>query len=233
MSIRTIIVDDEPVARTRLIRLLRAAPDIEIVGECSDGEAAVQAIRDDQPDLVLLDIQMPGMDGFDVLESLAPEERPVVIFVTAFDEYAVRAFEACALDYLLKPVAPERLMTAVQRATERLAVRSDTPRAQERFLVKDSGRVDVVPTDQIEWIEAAGNYAILHTPDRNHIIRQTMSSLESRLPADFLRVSRSAILNMRRVARLESEEAGGNVAQMQSGARVGFTRKISEVRARL
>lgn len=234
MKIRTVIVDDESVARARLARMLRSAPDVEILAECADGPSAVAAVHEHAPDLVLLDIQMPGMDGFDVLAELPAERMPGVVFVTAYDEFAVRAFEASAIDYLLKPVAPERLMKAVGRVAERLrAATSAAPAVQDRFVIRDQGRVDVITADQIEWIEAAGNYAILHAESRNHIIRQTMSSLEARLPADFMRVSRSAILNLRRVRQLETDAGGANVALTHAGHRVPFTRTMSEVKNRL
>ncbi|HEY8899333.1 MAG TPA: LytTR family DNA-binding domain-containing protein [Chthoniobacterales bacterium] len=234
-KIRTILVDDEQVARLRLARLLRASPEIEIVAECENGTSAISDIRQHAPDLVFLDIQMPGMDGFDVVDALPAEKRPTIIFVTAYDEYAVRAFEACALDYLLKPVAGDRLLKALERVAERRGKNSaEEPEAvRDRFLVRNQGRVDVVAAAQIEWIEAAGNYAILHTATQNHIIRQTMTSLEASLPEDFFRVSRSAILNLRHVVQLDADAAGENCALLRGGERVPFTRKVSEVRARL
>jgi two-component system, LytTR family, response regulator len=231
MKIRTIIVDDESVARARLVRMLRFVPEVEVLAECADGPSAVAAVNEHAPDLVLLDIQMPGMDGFDVLAELPAERMLSVVFVTAYDEFAVRAFEASAVDYLLKPVAPERLMKAVGRVAGRL--RAVTPPVQDRFVIREQGRVDVITADQIEWIEAAGNYAVLHAESRNHVIRQTMSSLEARLPADFMRVSRSAILNLRRVRQLETEPGGANVAVTRAGHRVPFTRTMGEVRNRL
>ncbi len=235
MKIRAIIVDDEAVARSRLRRLLQSAPDVEVVAECADGAAALAAIREQAPQLVLLDIQMPGMTGFDMLDEIPHEQRPAVIFVTAFDEHAVRAFDECALDYLLKPVDPERLMKSIDRIAARLAggQGGEPQPAQTRFLVRNQGRVEVVTTDLIEWIEAAGNYAILHTGKENHIIRQTMNSLEARLPESFLRVSRSAILNLRCVVRCEANAPEGHQATMRSGQKVTFTRKFSEVSGRL
>ena len=233
MKIRTVIVDDESAARARLLRLVAAVPDIEVVGECADGRSALEVMRAQAPDLMLLDIQMPGMDGFDVLDALPSGRKPLIVFVTAYDEYAVRAFEACAMDYLLKPVAPERLRKALQRVAERLGEAPGAAAKESRFLVRNQGRVDVVAAEQIEWIEAAGNYAVLHADAQNHIIRQTMGALEERLPEEFLRVGRSAILNLRRVVRLDADAEGQNYAVLRSGARVNFTRKVSEVRARL
>jgi two-component system LytT family response regulator len=244
MKLRVIIVDDERMARSRLRRLLDQDPEIEIVAECEDGLAAVNAVHAQSPDLILLDIQMPGMDGFGVLEELGPDRTPEVVFVTAYDEHAIRAFEEHALDYLMKPVAPERFAKMLARVRER---RARSTRDQEslfemlaqrkagtRLMVRNGERTTFVSPDEIDWVEAAGNYAILHLGKRTHILRETMSALESELPGEtFCRVSRSAILNLRRVKELQSVSAGDHVAILSDGQRVAISRSLREVEERL
>jgi two-component system, LytTR family, response regulator len=254
--IRTILVDDERVGRARLRRLLEKESDIEVVSECADGPSAVRAVQEHHPDLLFLDMRMPGMDGFDVLDALGPEQnRIAVIFVTAYDKHAVRAFEACALDYLLKPASPERLAKAVARARARIQserdltpagslqvaleaspthARSAAVTAPHRFAVRSAGRISFVAPDEIDWIEAAGNYAILHTGAANHMIRETMSALEAQLPdTAFLRVSRSAIVNLQRVKELRATTGAEHEAILTTGARVPITRSWREVADRL
>jgi two-component system, LytTR family, response regulator len=250
MKLRVVIVDDEPLARERLRRLLKSETDVEVVVECGDGPAAVEAVREHSPDLVLLDVQMPGMDGFEVLRALDQKRLPAIVFVTAYDQHAVRAFEARALDYLLKPTSRARLSEALSRARERLAANSaDTvPQALRDFLaereatagrvrrlvVRTGERITFVSADEIDWIEAAGNYVILHVGKQTHILRDTMSGLEAQLPGDsFLRVSRSAILNLRRVKELQSVMPGEHVAILVDGQRVAITRSLREVEERL
>jgi two-component system LytT family response regulator len=247
MKLRTIIVDDERMARTRLRRMLEKDPDVEIVAECAEGLAAVEAVREESPDLMLLDIQMPGMDGFGVLEALGPGRTPEVVFVTAYDEHAIRAFEEHALDYLMKPVAPERFSKMLARVRER---RLQAHRGQEslmdmlaqrkaenrgtRLIVRNGERTTFVSPEEIDWVEAAGNYAILHLGKRTHILRETMSALESQLPGDmFSRVSRSAILNLRRVKELQALSPGEHVAILIDGQRIGISRSLREVEERL
>jgi two-component system LytT family response regulator len=250
MKLRAIIVDDERMARTRLRRMLEKDPEVEVVAECADGLAAVSAVRDEAPDLMLLDIQMPGMDGFGVLEALGPDRTPEVVFVTAYDEHAIRAFEEHALDYLMKPVAPERFTKMLARVRERrthaqlgqrdqeslfelLAQRKAEARAT-RFIVRSGERTTFVSPDEIDWVEAAGNYAILHLGKRTHILRETMSALETQLPGEmFSRVSRSAILNLRRVKELQSLSPGEHVAILADGQRIGISRSLREVEERL
>lgn len=246
-TLRTILADDERVGRSRLRRMLEKEADIEVLAECGDGNAAVQAAREHAPDLLFLDINMPGLDGFGVLDALGPVgQPPAVIFVTAYDAHAVRAFEACALDYLLKPASHERLAKALARARERLAAIAAleqngasspgpvSPSAPHRFTVRSGGRMSFVAPEEIDWVEAAGNYAILHVGTQNHMIRETMSSMEEKLPAGvFLRVSRSAIANLRRVKELYAPPVGENSAILHDGQRVHITRPLREVAERL
>jgi two-component system LytT family response regulator len=247
MKLRTIIVDDERMARTRLRRLLETDPEVEIAAECADGLAAVNAVREESPDLMLLDIQMPGMDGFGVLEALGPDRTPEVVFVTAYDEYAIHAFEEHALDYLMKPVSPERFTKMLARVRER---RSHAQRDQQplrdllaqrkadnrgaRLIVRSGERTTFISPEEIDWVEAAGNYAILHLGKRTHILRETMSALETQLPGEmFCRVSRSSILNLRRVQELQSLSAGDHVAILNDGQRIGISRSLREVEEKL
>jgi two-component system, LytTR family, response regulator len=239
MTLRVIIVDDERIARQRLRRLLEKESEVEIVAECADGAATIQAVREHAPDLLLLDIQMPGMDGFDVLDALGPDRQPEVVFVTAFDEHAVKAFEACALDYLLKPASAARLAKALGRVRDRLATGAPAAVASvasspQRFTVRSGGRISFVLPEEIDWVEAAGNYAILHAGKLNHMVRDTMSALEAQLPATyFLRVSRSVILNLRRVKELSSTPDGNKAALLTDGQRISMTRTLREVKERL
>ena len=248
MKIRTLLVDDEPLGRDRIRTLLASEPDIEIVGEAEDGESAVERIATLKPDLVFLDIQMPGLDGFGVLRQLKGHV-PLVVFVTAYDQHAIRAFDEHALDYLLKPARPARLKDAVQRARERLA--SATPialppqllellnqRSAERpkvtrFPVRTNERTTFVKVTTVDWIEAAGNYVILHVGKETHILRDTLAALEEQLPPNFLRVSRSAVINLDRVRELQSMTAGEHIVLLQDGRQIPMTRGIREVEERL
>ena len=248
MKLRTIIVDDERLARTRLRRMLEKDPEVEIAAECADGLAAVNAVREESPDLLLLDIQMPGMDGFGVLEALGPDRTPEVVFVTAYDEHAIRAFEEHAIDYLMKPVSPERFAKMLARVRERrsqahrgqdqqsiidlLAQRKAEPRT--RLMVRSGERTTFIAPEEIDWVEAAGNYAILHIGKRTHILRETMSALETELSGElFCRVSRSAIVNLRRVQELQSVSSGDHVAILTDGQRIGISRSLREVEEKL
>jgi two-component system LytT family response regulator len=245
--IRVLLVDDERIGRTRLRRLLESEPDIEVVGECADGPAALEALREQPVDVLFLDINMPEMDGFDLLEQLNPEPQPIVVFVTAYDEHAVRAFDACALDYLLKPVSPERLAKTLGRVRAQLAVGvpvevsvggvsspGHSMSGVPRFVVRSGGRVSFVAAEEIDWVEAAGNYAIFHAGKQNHMVRETMSSLEAQLPADrFLRVSRSAIVNLSRIKELYSSPVGNDAAILVDEQRIPITRSIREIADRL
>lgn len=249
-ALRIVLVDDEELARDRLRRLVASEPEVEIVAECADGGGAVEAVRQHAPDLLLLDVQMPGMDGFEVLRALGPERLPAVIFVTAFDVHAVRAFEARALDYLLKPTTRVRLHEALTRAREQLLARPNHAISQavrellaereatagrvRRFAVRHGERLTFVATEEIDWVEAAGNYVILHTGKETHILRETMNALEAQLPSEaFLRVSRSAIVHLCRVKELQAVAPGEHVAVLASGQRVAMTRSLREVEDRL
>ena len=205
MKTRILVIDDEPLARERLKSLLRAAADVELIGEAGDGREAVEKIRALEPDLVFLDIQMPELDGFGVLDELSDTERPAVVFVTAYDKFALKAFEVHAVDYLLKPFDKQRFETALQRALDQLARQQPTqineqlsalladlrPRAQtpERIAVKGDGRVVFVNLSDIDWVEAADNYVALHVGKESHLLRETMTALEGRLSKPFLRIS--------------------------------------------
>jgi two-component system LytT family response regulator len=241
VEVRVLIVDDEPLARNRLRRLLRQHPGLVTVGECSEGASAIQAVQEFSPDLLLLDIQMPGGDGFGVVEGLGPGPLPIVVFVTAFDQHAIHAFEACALDYLLKPVSAERLARTIARVrTHLFAIRANptepataiAPPEPTKFLVRSGQRTSFISPEEIDWIEADGNYAILHVGGRNHLLRATMSALETDLPATFLRASRSSILNLRRVKEIQSVD-GNHFAIMTDDAKTPLTCSIREVQQRL
>lgn len=248
MKIRTLIVDDEPLGRERIRSLLTHESDVEIVGEAEDGEAAVEAVASLKPDLMFLDIQMPGLDGFGVVQRLKVPV-PLIIFVTAYDQHAVRAFETHALDYLLKPVRPARLKDALQRARHQLSSRetSELPRqlldllaAREpqrqfitRFPVRTNERTSFIKVTAVDWIEAAGNYVILHVGKENHILRDSLSALEEQLPKNFLRISRSSVVNLDRVRELQSMSAGEHVVILVDGRSVPMTRGVREVEERL
>jgi two-component system LytT family response regulator len=246
---KAIIVDDEPLARERIRTLLAAESDIEIAAECASGAEAVEATREHRPDVLFLDIQMPEMDGFEVLRALGPP-LPIVIFVTAYDEHAVRAFEAQALDYLLKPFKPARFRAAVARARDQLAKkqpddvtrqllsllesRAPAPAHVTRIAVRDRDRVRFVRTVDIDWLEASGNYVILHAGRENHVLRDTLTALETQLsPKHFLRLSRSAIVNLERVHQVEPAFNNEHVVVLNDGTRLTLTRGLRELQDRL
>jgi two-component system LytT family response regulator len=238
---RAVIVDDEPLPRERIATLLAGHPEVEIVAECSDGAEAVRVLAEAKPDLVFLDIQMPELDGFEVLEALNGE-LPAVIFVTAFDEYAVRAFEVSAIDYLLKPIDPARFERALSRALERMQGNPESGESLQafltqwrahrgysaRFVVRAQGKLIFVRPQDIDWVDAAGNYVRLHTDGRTHLIRETMKSIEARLdPEVFVRVHRSAIVNLDRVVSLEPYFHGEYVVRMRDGSKLTSSRSHS------
>ena len=245
---RVLIVDDEPLARERTRSLLEALPDIECVGECADGVSAVAAIRKDAPDIVLLDVQMPELDGFGVISELSDGRMPAVIFVTAYDRFALKAFEVHAVDYLLKPFDKERFVTAINRAIEQVkrqqagelsqrltALLADVrpeqskPKSIDRIAVKSSGRVVFVKVDEIDWIEAADNYVNLHVGSENHLHRETMAALESQLsPEKFMRISRSTIVNMDRIKELQPLFHGEYAVILRNGTKLTLSRSYRE-----
>jgi two-component system LytT family response regulator len=239
-SLRAIIVDDEELARGFLREMLDVHPDIEIVAECRNGFEAVKAIGETQPDLLFLDVQMPKLDGFEVLELIDP--HPVVIFVTAYDQYAMRAFDAHAVDYLLKPFSRERFEIALERARSRLgqhrpavdlapAARAPEQRPQ-RIVVKDGPRVHVIPIDRLDYVESQDDYVALHSAGKSYLKQQPIASLESLLdPARFVRIHRSVIVNLERIARIEPYGKESRVAILADGARLpvsraGYTRLL-------
>jgi len=219
------IVDDEELARGYLRELLGTHPEIEIVGECGNGFDAVKAIGEVKPDLVFLDVRMPKLDGFEVLELIDPAEMPAVIFVTAFDQYATKAFDAQAVDYLMKPFSAERLAKALGRLGERRApVRLEGERRQ-RIVVKDGARVHVIPVGKLDYVEAQDDYVALHSEGKSYLKQQAIASVEAMLdPAEFVRIHRSAIVRLERVARIEPYGKDSRVAILQDGTRLPVSR---------
>ena len=243
--IRVLIVDDEPLARERISDLLATDPQIDIVGQCSNGREAVRAVQKLSPDLLLLDIEMPEKDGFAVLEAISPDKMPAVIFVTAYDQYAVRAFEVYALDYLLKPFDRERFERALERAKAQvlgerngdlslriLAALDEIKTRQvylERLVIKTNGHVFFLKTDEIDWIEAEGNYVRLHTSKESYLLRDTISALEAQLdPKKFLRVHRSAIVNIDRVQEMQPWFHGEYRIILRGGSQLTLSRSYRE-----
>jgi two-component system, LytTR family, response regulator len=230
-TIRALLVDDEPLARSNLSVLLRLDPEIEIVGECGSGQEALAKIREAKPDLVFLDVQMPECDGFDVLEMLGADAPPAIVFVTAYDQYALRAFEAGALDYLLKPFDNARFDRALRRAKQTIergrdAPQKDAPRRLESLVVKGVGQVAFVKVSEIDWIEAADYYASLHVGARTHLLRRSMADLEQELdPAVFCRIHRSTIVNLTRVKTLTLGADGEYEVLLENGARLRLSRR--------
>ena len=220
MKIHTLIVDDEALARNRLRQLLQQEPEIEIVGECADGDAAVRTIRKLKPGLIFLDIQMPELDGFGVVQAISTDCQPVVVFVTAYDKFALQAFEIHAVDYLLKPFDRQRFQTALRRAIEQVKHREHSelierqaaliaemksPKAADRLAVKSGGRFLWVKLEEVDWISAADNYAELHSGSKSHLLRDTLGTLEARLAPDkFVRISRSVIVNTQRIKEAQA-----------------------------
>ena len=249
-TLRVVVADDEPLATRRLRRMLSVHSDVVVVGECSTGAEAIEAVDRERPDLVLLDVQMPDGDGFEVLAGLDSATGPLVVFVTAFDDYAVQAFEAAALDYLVKPVRRARLDTALERARERLALRSAAGRdaggelvdsapavtdrtaarpASDRFLVDRGRHMDVVMLDDIDWVEAADNDVIVHVGAERHRYRRTMEQVLERLPPSrFVRVHRSAIVNLARVKQIHPWFHGNFLLLLADGSRVTTGRTYRE-----
>jgi two-component system LytT family response regulator len=238
--LRVVIVDDEPLARDKLRRYLAEDERVRVVAEAGDGLAAIEAIEAERPDLVLLDVQMPEMDGFEVVTALDVAPLPRFVFVTAHDEHAVRAFEVRALDYLLKPVDRARLTEAVGRAASvdgdeppdarrLLEDAPDTNRPLTRFLVRSRGRMQLVPIREVDWIGAAGNYVELHVGDRSHLVRGTLQSLEGRLPAEaFVRIHRSTIVNLDRIRALHPWSHGDLQVVLADGTELRMSRRYRD-----
>ena len=246
---RVLIVDDEPIALRGMRRLLGAEPDVEIVGEAGSGKAAVAAIADLQPDLVLLDIQLPVMDGLEVVATVGPANMPAVVFVTAYDKYAVDAFDLNAADYVLKPVDPERLSRAIARARQRLVtgdhgdleerlmrvLERTRPVQPERLVVRSAGRIQFVDAEDIDWISAEDNYVRIYAAGRTYLMRETVGGMEARLdPARFARIHRSTIVNLARIRELQPTFNGEYVVLLHSGAKLTLSRGYRDaLRSRL
>jgi two-component system, LytTR family, response regulator len=244
-KIKVLVVDDEPLARERLTTLLSQEPDVEQVTPARDGEEAITTIHDDSPDLVFLDVQMPQMNGFDVIEAVGSDKMPLVIFVTAYDQHALKAFQVRALDYLLKPFDRERFTDALQRARKQLErdetgdlgrrllalvkdLRRDQPRS-DRLVVKSGGRLFFLRADEIDWVEAAGNYVRLHVGPASHLLRETMNAIEGRLdPEKFFRIHRSRIVNMERIQELQPWLNGEYAVLLRTGTRLTLSRGYRE-----
>lgn len=227
--ISTLIVDDEPLARANIATLLASDPVISIVGECGSGTQAIEAVRGTKPSLLFLDVHMPGCDGFDVLERLGSDAPPAVVFVTAYDKYAIQAFEVQALDYLLKPFDDARFFRALARAKSHLHQRTAERAGMTRLVVKSAGRVVFVQADEIDWIEAADYYACLHVGSRTHLIRRSMGDLERDLdPKMFCRTHRSSIVNIARVRELRLDANGEYEVALNDGAKLKVSRSYRE-----
>ena len=252
--LRVLVVDDEPLARDCVRIALRDEPDVELVGECRDGAEAVAAVRRLHPDVVFLDVQMPGVDGFAVVERIGAEQMPVVVFVTAYDTHAIRAFEVHALDYVLKPFENARITAALARAREQLRSQRDGELGRRlagllrsygvaesvgaepagaypsRFTVRENDRIRFVPADSVDWIEAADNYALLHVGDQSHRLRVPLQTLAAQLdPKRFFQIHRSAIVNLERVREIQPWFGGDYVAILHNGKQL----RVSRTRAPL
>jgi two-component system, LytTR family, response regulator len=248
-TITALIVDDEPLARRTIRELLRDDPEVQVVGECGGGREAVESIRRQPPDLLFLDIQMPGMNGFDVLSHIELELIPAIIFVTAYDAYALKAFEVHALDYLLKPFTDERFMEALARAKSQVELRdvrgladslraflggraTPEPKPEEfmtRFMLKAGGRVIFIRAGDVDWIEADNYYIKLHVGGKSHLLRLSMKELEGKLdPKSFWRIHRSAIINLERVRELRQMPGGEYVAVLNDGTELKLSRRSRE-----
>lgn len=243
-TMRVLIVDDEPLARERIRDLLEREQGIEVIGECADGRSAAETMQQLQPDLVFLDVQMPELDGFAALAEANLKQLPCIVFVTAFDDYALRAFEARAVDYVLKPFDRDRFHAALERARTMIAGRDRqderhqlvalirslaAPAAADRILIKEKGRVQFLRTEQIDWVEAEGNYVRLHCGEQTHLIRETLTEVESRLsPNTFCRIHRGTIVNIDRIKELQPLFHGEYAVILQDGTRLTLSRTFRE-----
>jgi len=250
MKIRALVIDDEPLARRSVRRHLDAEPDVEVIGECGDGKEAVAAICREEPDLVFLDIQMPEIDGFEVVQQVGVGRMPVTIFVTAYDRYALRAFEAHALDYLLKPFNKARFADALSHARQHIAgnLNREALRSvvelmgqvagqntySEHLPVTQHGHVVLVNTAEIDWIEACGNYTRLHIANRKYEVRETLTAIEHKLnPLDFARIHRSTIVNVRSVKEIHPWFRGHHLVILKNGQELRMSRYQRDVARRL
>lgn len=249
MKLRAIIADDEPLARERVRSLLAAEPDLEVVAECANGAQTLKATQEHRPDVLFLDVQMPRLSGFEVLEALEWDQVPVVIFTTAHDEHAMRAFEVNALDYLLKPFTEARFKAAVQRARDQLGkggrhrpdpqiaallthLHAASPRG--RILVRTPTRIVFLRREEIDHVESAGNYVVLHVGKETHIVRETTAAMEAQLvPAGFMRINRSAIVNLAQVREVQPLGPGQYSVVLKNGTRLEMTCSLSELQSRL
>jgi two-component system, LytTR family, response regulator len=244
--IRVLVVDDEPLAREKIRGMAADDPDLRVVGECTNGAEAIEAVQTLKPDLLLLDVQMPEVGGFAVLEALKDEGLPPVIFITAYDHYAVRAFEFHALDYLLKPFDRERFRAAIDRAKRQirreknggalderiialLEQMREQPRYTERLVVKTGGRVFFLNADEIDWVEAEGNYVSIHAGKKSYLLRETISGLESQLdPRHFVRIHRSAVVNINRIKELQPWSHGEYHVILHDGTQLTLSRSYRD-----
>ena len=257
MKIRTLIVDDEALARQMIRSLISADGEIEVVGECSDGQGAIAAIRKYQPDLMFLDIQMPGLSGFQVLERVEPQQMPYVIFITAYSQYAVKAFEFQALDYLLKPFAKERFFESVNRAKQALrqqglsrlteqiigmikTVPGDhlpgTPEYSQvepflqQIMVREGGRLFAVDVEELVWVEAANQYTRIHTPTASHLVSYSLKTVQSRLdPRQFFRIHRSALVHVKFIHEVRTAKNGACTVLLTTGKRLRLSRSRRDI----
>lgn len=250
MKTKVVLADDEPLARARLGDVLRRDPNVEIVAEAGDGRAALEVIEQHKPDIVFLDVQMPELTGFEVVSNLEAEGMPQIVFVTAYDQFAIKAFEVNAVDYVLKPFDPERIQVALRRALDRLRqgqtadlhsrvqsllaqVKPETRQA-DRIAVKTGNRVLLVKVEDIDWVEAADNYVVLHAGNERHMQRSTISAMEEKLPQEkFVRISRSAIVNADRIKELQPLFHGEYVVILKNGTRLTLSRTHRDKLARL
>jgi len=247
MTYRTIVIDDEPLARRGIISRLRPYPQFEVIGECSNGEDALVAISEHHPHLIFLDVQMPEMDGFEMLENLPADERPAVIFLTAFDQYALRAFDVHAADYLLKPIDDVRFGEAVDRVQRLLQMEKDNTLGerlesllsdlhakrpsgnQQRFAIRNGRRIFFITANEVEWIEAQGDYAALHVNGKTHLLREPLHILERRLdPSTFVRIHRSTIVRLDRISEMQALANRDCLLRLRDGTTLRVSRSYSD-----
>lgn len=247
MSYRTIVIDDEPLARRGIISRLRPYPQFEVVGECGNGEDALSAVAEHRPDLIFLDVQMPEMDGFEMLENLPADERPVVIFLTAFDQYALRAFDVHATDYLLKPIDDVRFAEAIDRVQRVLQMEKDNTLGDrlesllsdlhvrrpsgnaQRFAIRNGRRIFFITANEVEWIEAQGDYAALHVNGKTHLLREPLHILERRLDQSvFIRIHRSTIVRLDRISEMQALANRDCLLRLKDGTTLRVSRSYSD-----